>query len=290
MPHGSVVGIDQALTIKEQWRDGQVAMDPAGWVVAYAQSIDPTPRIVLNPQFRRALLHAVDRQQLADTLMQGLLPVADSVFSPGTREYEATRGSVVRYEYDPARAGRMLEELGFSRGGDGTFRDGSGQPLQLEVRSYAQRDIHHKTLFPLVDSWKQLGVAAEPVALPADRARDAREQATFPSFLVLRQPHGVNRMVAFHSAQARTAERNYQGTNNGRYLNPELDNLIDRYQTTVPMSERMQFAGQIVRHMTEQLPVLPLFYDALPIFVSNRVQNVHPHSNLAWNVHEWDVR
>jgi hypothetical protein len=52
----------------------------------------------------------------------------------------------------------------------------------------------------------------------------------------------------------------------------------------------MQVAGQIVRHFSEQLPVLSLFYDALPIFVSNRVLNVHPHSNLAWNVHEWDLK
>jgi peptide/nickel transport system substrate-binding protein len=290
MPHGSVVGIDQALTVKEQWRDGQVSIAPSGWVVAYPQSIDPQPRVVLNPQFRRALVHAVDRQQMVDTLMNGLLPVADSVFTPGTPEYEATERGVVRYAYDPRRAGQILEELGYSRGGDGMFRDASGQPLQMEVRSYAQRDIHHKTLFPLVGFWRQIGIAAEPVALSADRARDAREQATFPSFLVLRQPNGVDRMVGLHSSQARTAERNYQGTNNGRYQSPELDALIERFQMTIPWTGRMQVAEQIVRHYTEQLPVLSLFYDALPVFVSNRVRNVHPHDNLAWNVHEWELR
>lgn len=52
----------------------------------------------------------------------------------------------------------------------------------------------------------------------------------------------------------------------------------------------MQVAGLIVHHFGEQLPVLPLFYDALPIFVSNRVKNVHPTGNLAWNVHEWELR
>jgi peptide/nickel transport system substrate-binding protein len=265
-------------------------MDPAGWVVAYAQGIDPQPRIVLNPQFRRALLHAVDRQQLVDTLMDGLLPVAHSIFTPGTPEYEATESSIVRYAYDPRLASSMLTELGFTRGGDGMLRDANGQPLQMEVRSYAQRDIHHKTLFPLVDYWRQIGVAAEPSALSAERARDAQEQATFPSFLVLRQPNGVERMVAMHSTQARTAERNYQGTNNGRYLNAELDSLIDRFQTTIPMPERMQVAGQLVHHLTDQLPILSLFYDALPIFINGHLLNVHPHSNLAWNVHEWDWR
>src|SRR5205814_7418085 len=121
------------------------------------------------------------------------------------------------YEYAPTHALRMLEELGVTRGADGMLRDASGQSLQMEVRAYAQRDIHHKTLLPLVDFWKQIGVAAEPAALSANQASDAREQATFPSFLILRQGNGLERLVALHSAQARVPERNYQGTNNGRY-------------------------------------------------------------------------
>ena len=290
MPYGSVVGMDQALTVREQWRNGQVIMEPSGWVVAYPQMIDPQPRIVLNVQFRRALMHATDRQQLVDTLMQGLLPIADNVFSPGTREFDATREGIVRYEYDPGRAGRMFEELGYSRGAEGVLRDGNGQPLQMDVRSYAQRDIHHKTLFPLVDFWKQAGIAAESSARSATQAQDAREQATFPSFLVLRQGNGLERLVGLHSSQARTPERNYTGTNNGRYQSPELDSLVDRYQATIPWPDRMQVATQIVRHFGEQLPVLPLFYDALPLFVVNRLVNAHPSGNMAWNVHEWDVR
>ncbi len=289
MPYGSIVGLDQAVTIKEQWKDGTVAMDPSGWVVAYAQMIDPTPRVVLNVQFRRALMYATDRQQLTDTLMQGLLPIADSVFSPGTAEFDATKSGIVHYEYDPARAVRMIEELGYTKGADGVLRDANG-PLQMEVRSYAQRDIHHKTLFPLVDFWKQAGIAAEPSARTTIQAQDAREQATFPTFLVLRQGNGLERLIGLHSGQARTAERSFQGTNNGRYQNPEMDALVDRYQATIPMTERMQVATQIVRHYGEQLPTLPLFYDALPIFISNRVANVYPQGNLGWNVHEWDLK
>jgi peptide/nickel transport system substrate-binding protein len=289
-PNTMIANMLSGALVKDQWQNGKVTIEPAGWVVAYAQSIDPQPRIVSNPQFRRALLHAVDRQALVDTLMNGMLPVAHSVFTPGTPEYEATESFIVRYDYDTRRAAQMIQELGYTRGGDGTFRDSAGQPLSLEVRSYAQRDIHHKTLLPVVDYWRQIGVAAEPIAHSAERARDAREQATFPTFLVLRQPNGVDRLLGMHSTQARTAERNYQGTNNGRYLNPELDSLIDRFQMTIPMNERMQVAGLAVRHLTEQLPILSFFYDALPIFINNRVVNAPSHEYLAWNIHEWELR
>jgi len=222
--------------------------------------------------------------------MKGLVPVADSVFSPGSAEYEATQNSQVHYGYDQARASRMLEELGYTKGSDGQLRDASGQLLELEVRAYAQRDIHQKTMFPLVDYWKQLGIAATPVARTAEQAVDAQEQATFPSFLVLRQGNGVDRAVALHSSQARTQERRYQGSNNGRYQNPEFDALVERFQKTVPTIERMQVAGQIVHQFGEDLPVLPFFYDALPVFVHNKVTNIQPSGYFAWNVHEWDIK
>ena len=290
MPEGSVVGVDQALAIKEQWQNGQVIMETDGWVVAYAQGVDPQPAIVSNAQFRKALMYATDRQQMADTLMYGLQPVADGLFSPGTPEYEATKAGIVRYEYSPQRALQMLQDLGFTRGGDGLLRDGSGQKLDMEVRAYAQRDIHHKALYPLVDYWKQIGINAEPSARTADQGRDAKEMAEFPSFLVLRQPNDLARLVALHSSQARTAPRNYGGTNNGRYQNPEIDSLIERFQQTIPMTERMPVAAQIVHLMSDQLPILSLFYDALPAFINNRVANVYPSSYFAWNVHEWDLK
>ncbi len=290
MTNGTAIGVDQALTMREQWKGGETVINPDGWTVTYPQFIDPRPAIVGNVLFRRALLQAVDRKQLADTLMGGLVPVADSVFTPGSVEYRETEASVVRYPYDVRQAASLLEQLGFGKGPDGVYRDATGERLFLEVRAYASRDIHIKTLFPVADAWQRLGIAVDPISLSSQQANDVKEQSTFPSFLVLRQPNGLSRMVSLHSSQARLPETNYTGSNNGRYRNQELDSLIDRFQVTVPRSERTQVANQIVRHLSDQLPVLPLFYDAQPTLISNRLMNVQAGQNQTWNVQEWDVR
>ncbi len=292
---GKLLSLDQVLQVRDQWKDGQVHIASDAWVVVYPQFVNPNPAIVANVQFRRALLHALDRQQMADQLMAGLVPVAHSVFNPGTPDDLATRSGVVQYDYDPRKATAMLEELGYAKGPDGIFRDQAGQRLTLEVRGTASYDIHVKTLFPVVDGWQRLGIAAEPIVIPAQRASDLEEQATFPAFQVLWQPNGRARLVALHSAEARLPERGFTGSNNGRYQNRELDALIDRYQTTVPMGERMQVATQIVHHMTDQLPVMGLFYNLFPAVISNRLVNVSPPTGVegarqAWNAHEWDVR
>jgi len=59
-------------------------------------------------------------------------------------------------------------------------------------------------------------------------------------------------------------------------------------------AERMHALGQIVRHMTERLNVIGIFYDIEAMAISSRMVNVsHKQAELAsgtWNAHEWDIR
>src|SRR5581483_1593802 len=288
------LSVDQALALRDQWKDGKVYTSADGWAVVYPQFVGANPPIVLNVQFRKALLTGIDRQQLADQLMAGLLPIAESPLFPGTSEYQATEAQIVHYAYDPQAASQMIERLGYSRGPDGLMRDSTGQKLTIEVRTATQRDLHTKTLFPVVDYWQQLGVDAQPLVIPAQNATNLEEQATFPAFQVLRQPAGRARMVGLHSSEARLPERNYTGSNNGRYINPDLDALIDQYTVTIPIASRYQISGQMVHLITDQLPVLPLFFDATPSLVGSRLKGVttlngDENARQAWNSQEWDV-
>src|SRR5439155_13771059 len=244
------LSVDQALQVRDQWTDGKVHIAPDGWSVVYPQHVNPTPPIVSNVQLKKALLYGIDRQSLVDTLMYGIVPIADSPLSPDTPEYAATESSMVRYSYDPQRSVQLIEGLGYVRGPDGTFRDAAGQRFGFETRASAQRDIHVKPLFAAVAYGPRHGLAIESQVIPAQRANDREEQATFPAFQVLRQPSGVERLIDYHSQEARLPERNFTGNNNGRYMSPELDALVERFAMTIPKPERMALAGQIIRHMT----------------------------------------
>jgi peptide/nickel transport system substrate-binding protein len=288
------LSVDQALQVRDQWTQGKVHIAADGWATVYPQHVNATPPIVANPVFKRALLHALDREQMAEQLMAGVTTLAHVPLAPDTPEYRETESAIVRYPYDLNRSMQLLESLGYSRGADGNMRDGSGQRLAFETRASAQRDLHVKTLFPVVDAWQRLGAQVETQVIAAARATDREEQATFPAFQVLRQPSGVERLIAYHSGEARLAERNFTGSNNGRYMNPELDPLIDRFRVTIPRAERMELARGIIRHITENLPVLPLFYDATPSLVHNRLKGITPltgseDGRQTWNAHEWDV-
>jgi len=290
---GAAIGVDEGLELRDRWTDGTTNVIRFDWVAIYPQFVDPQPAVVGNVHLRKALMYAIDRQAMADTLMHGLVPIADSPLDPDAREFAPTAASLVTYPYDPTRAIQLISDLGYTRGADGTFHDGAGQPLAVEVRGASSRAIQVKPLFPVAADWQQVGVAATPTVISAQQASDIKDQATFQAFQLVRQDYGLNRLISYTSSEARLPARNYTGSNNGRYMSPELDALIGRYLVTVPWDERMQVAGQILHQVTEQLAVMPLFYDMEIGLVSHRVQHatplLAPTDSRAWNAQEWDI-
>lgn len=76
-------------------------------------------------------------------------------------------------------------------------------------------------------------------------------------------------------------------------MNAEMDALVDRYFVTVPKAERNQVLAQIVRHISEQVVVLPMIWRVDPTAIGNRLANVEPkgpHATQAWNAHEWEAK
>lgn len=271
---------EQGILVRQQWRDGRVDVgSPSSALNIWAQFRDPTPAVVADVRFRRALFKSLDRSAMAESLESGLVTATDSWLVPTLPEYAALQHYIARYPYDPRAAAHEIEALGYTRGTDGQFRDADG-PLSLELRSIALPDINARTQLIVRDYWQQVGITVDSLIVPAQNTDPAMTR-NFPGFLILRFPADV---VAGASAlHSRTPPR-------GSYVNAELDSLIERYEVTIPRGERMELAGQIVQHMTEQLAIMPLFYDPGIGFVKHRLRNVPTLGDQPpWNVHDWDL-
>jgi peptide/nickel transport system substrate-binding protein len=291
---GRGISLEQALQLRDQWRDGKVDIAFTSWIVSYPQFLNPSPPIVGDERFRRALMHGVDRAEMAETLQAGLVPVADTFIHPNEPEYRDVEPRIVRYEYDPRRSSQMIEDLGYVRGADG-FRDAAGGRLGVEIRTSPEQDIQVKTILVLADHWKRVGVAADPIVMAEQRVRDREYVQTFPAFMTYRQPNAPTALLLrLYSSQTPLPENNFVGRNHPRYMNPAFDALIDRYYTTIPRAERAQVLGEIVNHTTDQLTLMGLFFDVEPVLVGTRLQNVAAaratESTPVWNAERWDVR
>ena len=61
---------------------------------------------------------------------------------------------------------------------------------------------------------------------------------------------------------------------------------------TIPRTERMGLLGQIVHHLSDQIPSLGLFYVVDSTIYSKRIANMTKRTDKAtqaWNAEEWDL-
>jgi ABC-type transport system substrate-binding protein len=197
------------------------------------------------------------------------------------------------YEHNPRRAAQLLEELGYARGPDGAFRDAANQSLSVEMRTTAQLQVQTKAIFPVANYWQGIGVNVDTVLVPIQRITDREYRATFPAFELITAGNSLtsSRIKLFHSVNTARSENGFQANGNyARYINPELDSLIDRYAATIPKAERLQVLGQIARHQSENLSLLPLFHTVGPTIAAARLKDLRPGvGNLPWNAYEWSV-
>lgn len=289
MNFGRGLSLEQGLQARDQWKEGRLDTSLDSITALFPQYLNPSPEVVADVRFRRALLHAVDRQQITDTLQAGLSPVAHNPIIPTDPIAGEVEDRLVRYPFDAVRARQLLAEIGYVRGADGFLRDPAGQRLTVKIQSTID-DLRQKTMAVIGDYWKDVGVALDPVIIPRQASADRQLRAEFASFDFTRQPTDPTR---YHSVQSPLPENGYRGTNRGRYRNPELDSLLDKYVVTIPRPERTQILGQIVHHMTDRLVHMGIFYVVEAALISNRLKNVGSTKVEAtlqtWNAHEWEL-
>lgn len=252
------------------------------------QHLNPRPAIVSNPQFKRALMHAIDRQQMADTLQGGLVGVIHSPLPPGDHTYADVEARVVRYEYDPGKAVSVIEGLGYRRAADGVFRDAAGERLAVQITS-TELDIYVKTALAAQDFWKSIGVDTEYVSIPRARTTDLEYRASYPGFTSTNSGYGFTSISNYVTAELRTAANGFRGRNIPGYATPQLDALIDRYYTTIPMTPRKQVLGDIIHVMTDQLVSMPMIGQGTGHTIAHRLVNVTAAGSTRDAIN-WDVR
>jgi peptide/nickel transport system substrate-binding protein len=298
MVWGGRIDIEWGKEVGERWRDGKLGTAVASMLQIFVQHLNPSPSVLGNVEFKRAMVHALDRQAMVETLQFGLTSIGHTFVAPNQPEHAAIESAVVKYDYDQRRSLQMLEGLGYTRGNDGALRDRAGERLAFQIRT-SQGDVsQEKAMYASADDWQRLGVEVDRHLVPPQRANDAEYRSTFPAFDLKRQGGDMEFARSFLSSRIALPENNFQVSgNNSRYAKPEMDRQIDRYFTTIPMEERMQAARQIVRMVAEDVAWIGLYYQVSPILLPNKVPGLQVSASPGtWGeqmvefLHEWDIR
>ena len=127
---------------------GEPRLDPvkAGWFA--------------NTRFRQAVAHSIDKDTLIRDVRHGLgypqwasiSPAAVDFFNPDVR----------RYEYDPALAKGILDELGWTdRDGDGVREDAAGIPIEFTLVTNTGNTVRQRTTEVIHEGLEAIGLAVD---------------------------------------------------------------------------------------------------------------------------------
>lgn len=246
-----------------------------------------------DPRVRRALLYAIDREGLTMQLFGGQQPVAHSPVSPLDGNYAE---GIPHYPYDPARAGELLEQAGWSLGGGGVWRtNAEGVKLSLSFATTAGDRTRELVQQVLQAQWKAVGVEVrienQPARVLFGQSLRERRYGHMAMFAWIAAPESPMRTI-LHSEEIPTAENGWSGQNATGYASPQMDSVIDRLEVELDPARREVLWAELQEIYMTDLPVLPLFWRAqtyiLPPWLSGLTPTGHLAPTTLW-IEDWQV-
>jgi peptide/nickel transport system substrate-binding protein len=189
-----------------------------------------------DPEVRRALLEAIDRDAIVQDALGGLAARADSPIPPSSAMFDPKASSPVRF--DQADARKRLTAAGW-READGSWvpKDAS-EALVIELLSLEEtaNPTAYKVAEAIVAAWHDIGLAVRLVPLPAtelvgDRIARGRFQVAVVPLAIGLDPDLYPLLAA---SQTRTGGSNISGLQD-----PDLDTLLVGARTPVDLEARV---------------------------------------------------
>ena len=250
--------------------------------------------ILADKAVRKAIIHALDRQDLVNRVLAGQSSVADSIIPPISPLYNP---ATTKYPFNPDLAKSLLDAAGWTVGADGV-RVKNGQRLSLKYQS-TNTGVRLKTMPLVKDQLARVGIEVNIDFVPAQTyfgstgplRRGTLELAEYATVGSL--DSGADVISEYSSSFVPNEANNFGGQNYPRWKNPAADQLIMAQASTLQTAQRKAAMDALQLLMAEELPTVPLFFRPSVTAASNRLVNWRPEyasNGYNWNVWEWDLR
>ena len=243
-----------------------------------------TPRseaLFSDPDVRRALFHAIDRQAIADQLMQGTVELADTPINP-TSPYH--NPDVPAFEYDPDRSRTLLAQAGWSPGAGGVLeRDGERFSFEMINRAGALDRIQVAQV-----------IQAQLAQIGVEVVFQTLESAAWTSRWRRKEWEGLVSIWFLPADPSLSGLYTCDGPNNMTGLcDPALDEILREADRHIDFESRKEPLDRAQVALADAAFSLPIYYNVTPEVVSDAVGNYRgsgTNFGSFWNLWEWTLR
>lgn len=109
-----------------------------------------------DTRFRRAMSHAVDRENLVKLLLDGK---GGAIYGETTKANKTWYTETTTFPYDVAKANALLDAMGLAkRDKDGVRMDAEGHRVSIEMMTNVENDTRVKVIAQIKNDWAAVGV------------------------------------------------------------------------------------------------------------------------------------
>lgn len=245
----------------------------------YVKSGKTDPRLTwfTDPNFLRAIAHAIDKQSMIVNCLNGYGKPAVAEISPENKIYH--NPNLTDYAYDLDEAKRLLAAAGYvDRDGDGVIEDSAGNPIEFSLNTNAGNQVREKICSILKEDWTKLGMKVN--YRPLDfTALVEKVDNTFDWDAIL---------IGFTGTVDPNNSANLLRSNGNLHLwNPsepkpatpweaEIDSLLDQGSRAIDVQKRRTFYWRIQEILHEQLAMIQTVRQTQFSVYKNVLQNFRP--------------
>jgi peptide/nickel transport system substrate-binding protein len=243
-----------------------------------------------DPLVRRALAHAIDRQQIVDVLLEDSAPVLQSILRPFQLGFTP---AFARYDHDPAAAAALLEQAGWERGDDGIFAK-DGRPLEIPLVTTSEGELRTSTARLIAEQAAAAGIRVRPQPLSSDRVFGQVLGSDDFSAVMIASGGPVDPSVTgqLASDQIPSEENGFAGQNVYRWSDPEADRLMRLSDRQVDDAARAASLERVQEIVAEGVPLIPLYQQPNTVAYASGLRGVRQNPSQAevfWNSGEWSL-
>ncbi len=237
-----------------------------------------------DKRIRQAIAYAIDKKEIIDVVLFGLGSPATGPYVPNTWPYNP---DVMKYEYNPEKAKKLLAEAGWKdTNGDGIL-DKDGRPFEFTILTNMGNNLRKNTATIIQWRLAKIGIKVNIRVLEwstfVNEFIDKRRfEAVILGWSISPDPDQYD---IWHSSKTGEKEFNFIG-----YSNPEVDELLEKGRRTFSIEERKKAYFRIQEILAEELPYIFLYVpDATPI-VHSRFKGIKPSPiGISYNLPKWYV-
>lgn len=231
-----------------------------------------------NVRVRQAIAYGIDREKIIRELLLGQARLAHSILPEESWAYAPGQ----KYNYDPEKAKKLLDEAGF-RDPDG---DGPqmrfAQPIVLKISSSAASTRQYSVV--IQDYLKQIGVPVEIETMETITLTDQQIRGIYQ--IITRMSVGGNQDPIFLKdlfATSGIPAEGRLGFNRTRYSNPEVDALLEEAIKTADQPKAQSLYARAQEIVSRDVPMLPLWYPNVMVVARRNVGNIKIKGDGDWS-------